>query len=505
MSWQKRLRRFAVFALVGLLAVAAAAASSLGARQDSSKVRIGLSGPTNTLDPATGQTASDYIPNILVSGQLYRWNRKRVPELDLLASSKVSKDERTVTQTLKLGLKYSDGTPVVAQDAVYSLERARKGPGGPFFRRVKSVTAPNDLTIVWKLTAPYPDFPDALSQQYILLHPWKQIEAKGAAEYFKKPVSAGPLVVTNWIPGGPSLMTTANPNYWRAPVVESVEFVAVQDLTSRALQLSQGALDFVADLPFAAKGTFPSEVRQFAQPQAGMFHITTNLSKTTGPLSDPRIRQVISLAMDRANVAEKAYAGLPKPGCSQLYAVEPYSCTLPFDGVQNLAAARALLKQTAYPKGFSFELQVWIRPGWPEAALLIAQDLAKIGITAQVSPIEAAVATANLASGNFEAQYSGNVGSPSFFLQNLYYPGTFWASAARFKDRQTVKLVDRGTLTPDPARRKRLFEAAERSAYKIMPHIPIVERVVFRGSRLPDSVLGSVTPGEVLIIGTRAR
>ena len=488
-----------------LLAVAVATASGLSAGRDATNPRIGMSGPTNTLDPAVGQTASDYIPSILTSGQLYRWDRKRVPQFDLLSSARVSKDQRTVTQTLKRGLKYSDGTPVTAQDAVYALERLRTGPGGPFFRRVKSARAVNDLTIVWTLTAPFPDFPDVLAQQYLLLHPAKQVQARGAADYFRKPVSAGPLVVSNWIPGGPSMQLGANQNYWRKPVVDSVALVAVQDLTSRALQLAQGTLDYVVDLPYASKGTFPSSVRIFSQPQAGMLHITTNLATTTGPLSDPRIRQVISLAMNRVTISQKAFGSLAKPACSQLYAISPYSCTLPFKGTQNLAAARALLRQTKYPRGFTFELQVWNRPGWPDAALLIAQDLAKLGIKAQVTPIEAAVAVANLGSGNFVAQFSGNVGSPSFFLQNLYYPGTFWATAARFKDRQTVKLVDRGSLSPDPARRKTLFEAAQRSAYEIMPHIPVVERVVLRGSRLPDSVIQAVTPGEVLIIGTRPR
>ncbi len=499
-----------MFVLVGLMAVATAAsfapdARQGGARQDGSTLRIGLSGPTTNLDPANSQTASDYIPNILVSGQLYRWNRKRVPTLDLLASARVSKDQRTVTQTLKPGLKYSDGTPVTAQDAVYALERVRKGPGGPFFRRVKSASAPNDQTIVWKLTAPFPDFPDVLAQEKLLLHPWKQVEARGAADYFKKAVSAGPFVVSSWTPGGPSMRLTANPNYWRQPVLDSIELVAVQDLTSRVLQLAQGTLDYVVDLPFASMGTFPSAVRVFAQPQAGMLHITTNLAKTTGPLSDARIRQVISLAMNRAAISEKVFLKLAKPGCAQLYAISPYSCTLPFDGVQNLAAARALLRQTKYPRGFTFELQVWNRPGWPEAALLIAQELTKLGIKTNVAPIEAAVAVANLISGNFEAQFSGNVGSPSTFLQNLFYPGTFWAEAARFRDRRTVKSVDRGTLSPDPARRKALFEGAQRSAYRILPHIPVVERVVLRGSRVPDSVVGSVTPGEILIIGTRPR
>ena len=496
--------------LVGLLAVATAAASGSsalqdGARQGGSTLRIGMSGPSANLDPANPQTASDYIPAVLVSGQLYRWNRKRVPVFDLLASARVSKDQRTVTQSLKPGLKYSDGTPVTAQDAVHGLERVRKGPGGPFFRRVKSASAPNDQTIVWKFTAPFPDFPDVLAQQHLLLHPWKQVEARGAAEYFKKPVSAGPLVVSSWTPGGPSMRLTANPNYWQQSVVDSLELVAVQDLTSRVLQLSQGTLDYVVDLPYASKGTFPSAVRVFSQPQAGMLHITTNLAKTTGPLSDARIRQVISLAMNRADISEKVFSKLAKPACAQLYAIPPYSCTLPFNGVQNLAAARALLRQTKYPRGFTFELQVWNRPGWPEAALLVAQELAKLDIKANVAPIEAAVALANLSSGNFEAQFSGNVGSPSIFLQNLYYPGTVWAEAARFRDYRTVKAVDRGTLSSDPARRKALFETAQRSAYRILPHIPVVERVVLRGSRVPDSVVGSVTPGEILIIGTRPR
>jgi peptide/nickel transport system substrate-binding protein len=467
-------------------------------------VRVALSGPISTLDPAMPRTANDYVPGTLVMGSLYRYDARRKPQLDLLESATVSEDGLTVTHKLKPGLKYSDGTPVVAEDAVYALERLRKTPGAFLFERVKSAEAPDDQTIVWHMKEPYPDFPDTLSLQYLWLNPKVKVEADPEA-YFQHPVSAGPFVVSEWTPGSTSMRLTANPQYWRKPKLREIEFLTVADLSSRALQLTQGTLGYVFDLPPSTKDSFPKEVAVGAHPIAGMYNVTFNLAKP-GPLHDPKVRQAISLAIDRQGVSDKAFVGLAKPACAFLYSGLPESqCMLPRDGARDVAGARKLLAEAGYAKGFSFELQYWNRPGWGDASVLMAQNLAEVGIKVKVTPLDDAVASERLGSGDFQAQFAGNTGSPVVFLANELTPGTFWGDAARYDDPQVNKLIGQANREPDADKRKQLLLEIQQAAYEQMPHIPIADRTVLSGSRVPDDILQAVTPGEFLVAGTTAK
>jgi Bacterial extracellular solute-binding proteins, family 5 Middle len=68
---------------------------------------------------------------------------------------------------------------------------------------------------------------------------------KTPAEYIRKPVSAGPLMLAEWTPGTDLLVLKANPNYWAKPHVQELHVVVIPDATSRLLALQQGAGDYV--------------------------------------------------------------------------------------------------------------------------------------------------------------------------------------------------------------------------------------------------------------------
>ena len=71
-------------------------------------------------------------------------------------------------------------------------------------------------------------------------------------------MSAGPYVVKEWIPNSNRALLEENPNYVNGPMaIKQIEIVYVADLTSRVLQLSQGTLDYVNDLPAGTATDYP--------------------------------------------------------------------------------------------------------------------------------------------------------------------------------------------------------------------------------------------------------
>lgn len=463
-----------------------------------------LQKPTN-LDPTKPRAVTDYQIAYPMQGLLWRFDADLVPRMDLLKSEVVSKDGLTITQTLKPGMKYSDGTPVVAQDIVTSFTRWRaSNVSSSYIAKVTGVTAPNATTAVWKLSSPFPDFPYVMASQFLFINPTGPLTADPVG-YWKNPVSAGPMKLQSWTPGSDTMVLVANPNYWAKSKVGKLTFQAIPDAASRLLNLTQGSVDYVFDLAYTGVGAIDkSKVRVYGHPMPGTYTLTSNAA-TKGPLKDVYARQAISAAIDRQKVAKVAFFGTVAPSCANTFRKgNPYFlCALPNQGRQDLDLAKKLLAKSGTPNGFSFDLTVWARPAWPEAAQIIAQDLAKIGIKANIVVKQDTVAIQDLTSGNFEMQFSGNNGpTPIIQMLNWYAPGGAWTVWGRVDDPSITATLNAAASAKSAGAVRALLLKANQQAYGNSIHIPVADRAVISATRLPKGIMEATSPGEWLTVAT---
>jgi len=307
------------------------------------RVRIGIGNQINNLDLIKSSLiVYEFDTNVLSSGLLYRLDIHQKPYPELVDRSDVSTDGLTVTMTLKPNITYSDGTAVKAGDALPAWTRLNQMEGKQFFSPVDSLTTPDDKTLVWKLKTPYPDLFHVLGYQYLLMHPGDRVQTDPG--YWSNPVSAGPYVINQWKPGTNSMLLQANPKYVLGPMIaQELELVTVTDVTTRVLQLSSGGLDFAFELPFSAAANLGADARPIPHPQGGTFHVTINTANS-GPLGDAKVRQAMSLAIDRDAVSQKAFYGVSAPNKAVMYqGVPEWSPTLPNGGKQDLEGAKNLL------------------------------------------------------------------------------------------------------------------------------------------------------------------
>ena len=120
-------------------------------------------------------------------------------------------------------------------------------------------------------------------------------------------------------------------------------------------------------------------------------------------------------------MADIAFFGIATPACA--FAFKPgnpyFECSLPNDGKPDVAAGKARLAQTKWAAGFTFEMIVPARPQWAEAAQVVAADLAKIGIIANVKPLPDADITTRIRAKNYELVFFRNaVQTPILQLRN---------------------------------------------------------------------------------------
>ena len=459
-------------------------------------ITVALIGKVVTLDPNNPSRTSNpnYVTRLLIQGQMFRYDINGVAQPDLVSKYKVSNDGLTYTMTLRK-MKYSDGTPVTADDAVFSWEYSQKNVPG--FNSVTSVTAPNAKTVVYTLSAPFSDFPRALAGIYGVINP--RSKAEGNPEYWKKPVSAGPFKIKKWVEGSDEFVVNINKNYWGKPAVKEVRFLAIPDPVTRVLALKQGTIDYAFDLPASIGRASLSDQKKFRhQPfqLAGNFSLDFNLVKAVGtPWAEPKVRQAMSYALDRQQFSDLAFNGDVVPSCALTFPTHPnYLCVKPGGIKQNLKKARALMKE-AGTTGFNIRLSVFNRPGWADAASVIASQWAKIGINATVAAEPDAVGAAGQNNGTFEVQLSG-YGSTWLSGGLATYMGSKGAWTGWSKSKSDDSLIVEYDAARGKKAQKAVLKKIEQLIWDESAHLMVGQRSGWGASTLPAGIFQNQTAND---------
>ena len=249
----------------------------------------------------------------------------------------------------------------------------------------------------------------------------------------------------------------------------------------------------------ATRDSLPEEVTATEVPINGVYFIVINTTLPDDhPLQDINVRRAMSLAVNRTDINERAFQGISPPLTGMSYEGNPFGL---FDvvGVEpDLEVARAAIAESAFPDGFSVELQTWgQRAGWTDASLTIAENLAEIGIELTVTPVEDAVGINNLSAHEYELQFAGNAGNTMQFFRNMFTPGGFWTDAVGYDNPEVTELLDQALAAPTLDDAASLAQEAQALVLEELPYIPITERVVLTGNRLPGLLYEANLPAGV--------
>lgn len=294
-----------------------------------------------------------------------------------------SADRRSLTWKLREGVKWSDGTALTARDVVFTWKYCTTPGGGcaaaNVFAGVADVAAPDDATVVitFDRPTPYPYLPFVSSTVPILQEAQfagclGEKMAQCSAQNFA-PVGTGPFVVESFAPNDVATFT-ANPQY-RDPARPALARVVIKgggDAVSAARAVFEtGEVDYAWNLqispdvldPMVAKGkgdlvtTYGSLVEFLflnqTDPSPALGDKRSTVEGGAHPvLTDPRVREALSLAIDRPLLAEALYGAMGKPTCNVVPAPAQYVST---DNDACLTAdpdrAKALLDEAGWVPG----------------------------------------------------------------------------------------------------------------------------------------------------------
>jgi peptide/nickel transport system substrate-binding protein len=344
-----------------------------------------------TFDPFATQDD----PSIFTELQVYDRLVKLAPsnngvEPELATAWKVAPDGLSATFTLRSGVKFSDGSPLTADDVVFSLTRAidQKGSWGFLFSPVKSVTKVDDKTIRLNMSESFAPLLPALSTFAGSIYSKANFE-KWGKDAGQHPLGTGAFALESWQKGS-QLVLVKNKYYWQPgkPKLDRIVFRIVGDDNSRALQLQSGQVDVIDFVP-------PNQVQSIAAGGQkihrvdGTAVLRYTLNETVKPLDESNVRCAMAYAIDRAAVAKNIYFGLAAVAQSLLPSStlyhDPNTDPITFD----LAKAKALLAKSTVPNGFTVPVNL---PAGNQTLLDVAQiwsnGLQQIGITLKIEQLE---------------------------------------------------------------------------------------------------------------------
>lgn len=358
-----------------------------------------------TLDPAIGYDWVNWSMIKSLYSRLMDYEPGTANLVPSLAESfDVSADGLTYTFKLRPGVKFSNGRAVIASDVKYSIERAvnpkTQGPGAGFFGAItgfdavsggtsetlSGIETPDDMTVVFKLSRPDATFLHVLAINFASVVPKEAVEA-AAGDFGKKPVGSGTFILKDWTIGQ-RLVFDRNPDYFNKdlPYIDKVTVEVGQEPLVALLRLQQGEIDIAGD------GIPPAKFLEIKNSPEGAQMIVDGEQLHTGyltlntkikPLDDVKVRQAINMAVNKERIT-RILNGRATPANQPLPPLMP-GYDKAFTGYAfDVEKAKALLAEAGFPDGFETVLYSTNTDPQPRIAQAIQQDLAAIGVKAEV-------------------------------------------------------------------------------------------------------------------------
>lgn len=270
------------------------------------------SSTADTLDPARGSTATDYVRHNMLYSGLTRLDSQLAAQPALAEHMEMA--ERLVWRVrLRRGVQFHDGKTLTSADVVYSLLRHKDPASGTKMLTVaeqfESVRATGPYELEIRLTHPNADLPAILATSHFL------IVKEGTTDFRSTAVGTGPYRLKEFTPGVRTV-GVRNANYWKPgrPYVDEIELVGIPDETARVNALLSGDVQLIIAVnPRSARRIRASGRHTLLETPSGL-HTTLPMREHLGPHRNPDFVLAMKYLQDRALIQRALFRGFGAPG-----------------------------------------------------------------------------------------------------------------------------------------------------------------------------------------------
>jgi peptide/nickel transport system substrate-binding protein len=456
-------RLFAVVALIASFALASEAALADGV------LKIGRNEDSTTFDPIkTIQNVDIWVMNNM-HALLVRSRDGATLEPDLAESWEISDGGLTYTFRLR-DAKFSDGSQVTTGDVVFSLTRLRDDPESvqsAMYKIMEEVTAPDDQTVVIKLTEPSTPFLATLAMFSAAIVPEKAVKELGD-EYGVRPVGAGAFRMAEWR-RGEVVKIERNPHYWEEglPKLDGVEWYNIADDNTRILKVQAGELDAAIFIPFNRIPDLEDDanINVHLDPSTREDHLLLNHDNKW--LANKKVRQALNMAIDVKSIVDVVTFGYGKPANSYIpagalyynadnpnYAYDPNKAK----AILGAEGASGITLTNVVAAGDKVEEQI---------AIMLKDQLGKVDVNVDIRKVDPGQIWDMFVSGDYDvsvAYWTNDIIDPdqksTFSVgmdENLNY-------YTRYKSQKVADLVAQGRVELDAEKRRDIYYEVQKIA-----------------------------------------
>jgi len=514
----RRLTRYGVILAAGLLAAAsgcsAGSSSSSGSGKISTNSVLTISNENGALWTC-GFNPLNSSYNLLSVGFTYEplvyvnplQNGKTTP---MLATSWTwGAGNKSLTFTIRQGVKWSDGTPMTAADVAYTFNLIKKYPALDLtgvWSVLSSVTATGNTVTMDFSSVSVPYFYYIADQTPIVpQHIWSTI-ANPATDPIKQPVGTGPYLMSKCSPQ--NITYTANPHYWQPglPRIHTLQYPAFTSNNTANDTLASGQAQWGAQYIPDIQSFYASKSPNFHYWFPPVLNVSLVPNLTNPLLSNVKVREAISYAIDRDKVSTIGESGY-EPAANQAGVVTPTFSGLldnqaltTWGNSYDVAKAKALLQSAGFHPGSGGimtnaagqKLQFTVinigdYSDWVASMQVIQQDLRAVGISITPSNLSNTDYQANLFNGHYQLAYVEQY----TFGPGPYYELNNWLNSAntapvgkqaasnyeRYSNPATDALLKQYSTTTSSATQQSILNQLQQVMLSQVPIIPVVEGV----------------------------
>ncbi len=522
-GWRASVARMVVLWLA--LAGAAAGAQTL---------RWATRGDAETLDPhALAETPTINLNQLLFDALVERDAQQRL--VPGLAERWTMTEPRRWRFELRPGLHFQDGTPLDADDVVFSIRRAQQ-PGTAFAAYAAPLGEPQRIdarTIELRLPQPDPLLLDRAAGVLVMSRRWAEahrstqvpdLKAREAAASTREAMGSGRFRLLSREPGLRTVLVR-NPRHWAwsaagAGNVERVELLPIPNDATRVAALLSGEVDLVQDVAPQDADRLQREpgLRVLQAAETRLMFLGMDLSRDRllgrgppdrNPLKDPRVREALALAIDRPLLVRTVMHGRAEP--TDCLAIARAGCHWPAlesPPPADPARAVALLAAAGWPEGFELTLDCPTDryPMGQATCVALVGQLARIGVRVTLDARPKSQFFPKVlgnATSFFLIGIGGSNADPQVLLDlALHSPdaasGRGSVNAGRFADPVLDRLVHDAARETDPARRQAMLADAQRRGAEKRLVLPLWRPVLTWATRA--NVEATVSPNNLLRI-----
>ncbi len=433
------------------------------------------------------------------------------PNFRLAESFELADDLKSITFTLRDGLKWSDGEALTADDVIFTYDYIKKFPALDFISvsaQLASVEKVDDRTVRFNLNEANSLIANTIVGMPIVPeHIWADI-ADPVTFANENPVASGPMTeISRFTPQ--VYEQCRNPNYWDAEnlKVDCLRLPQLADNPQVLAALADGTLDwatsFIPDIDNTFVAKDPEHHKYWFTPSS---LVSFQLSQVTPDennrkaFTDVNFRRAVSMLIDRQTIVDIAGYGYPLVNGDPSMLGELYkSFANPEVATQfgkygqfDLEAGMAQLDEAGYvdadgdgfrdnPDGTPIAIDIMVPNGWTDwidAVQISMESLTEAGLNVKMSTPEAAVWTSGLIAGEYSMTLNAlaSAANPYFPYIRSFNPGDFGKSrftAPHWENAEIMELLGQYTQVKDPAEQKALMDKAQMIVAEAMPVIPV--------------------------------